>query len=97
MKSYLLLEAELEESDDFDFRLIHINPNISNQELHGIILNFVQDINDDGYNSFERENYYQIDFDALRRDFSLTLNNNLHISIIFGVSKESASKEGASE
>lgn len=79
----LLLKAEVRQGV-FEHSIVPVNLN-NPKSLHEVILNFVEDMYEQGYPDFNREHYYQIDFDKLFKDEYLVVNDNLHISLMYGV------------
>ena len=54
--------------------------------IHDHILLFVDYLySENGYSDFNPEYYYQLDFDKLFKDESVVLNDNLHISLMYGI------------
>lgn len=83
MNTYVLVEAEIRQGV-YEHSIVPVNLN-NPKSLHEVILNFVEDMYEQGYPDFNREHYYQIDFDKLFKDEYIVVNDNLHISLMYGV------------
>lgn len=83
MNTFMLVEAEIRQGV-YEHSIVPVNLN-NPKSLHEVILNFVEDMYEQGYPDFNREHYYQIDFDKLFKDEYLVVNDNLHISLMYGV------------
>lgn len=85
MNTFMLVEAEIRQGV-YEHSIVPVNLN-NPKSVHEVILNFVEDMYEQGYPDFNREHYYQIDFNKLFEDEYLVVNDNLHISLMYGVGK----------
>ena len=84
MNTYILLEAETR-LGVFEHDIVPVNIN-NPKSIHDQILLFVDNLYCElGYSDFNPEYYYQIDFDKLFDEEKIVVNDNLHISLIYGV------------
>ena len=83
MNTYVLLEAEIRQGV-FEHSIVPVDLN-NPKSIHEAVLLFVDDLySEEGYFDFNPE-YYQLDFDSLFKDESVILNDNLHISLMYGI------------
>ena len=84
MNTYMLLEAQVR-LGVFEHSIVPVDLNNS-KSMHDQILLFVDDLYcEQGYSELAPEHYYQIDFDKLFSDESVIVNDNLHISLMYGI------------
>ena len=85
MNTYVLLVAELG-LGVFEHSIVPVDLN-NLKSIHEAVLLFVDDLySEGGYSDFNPEYYYyQLDFDSLFKDESVILNDNLHISLMYGI------------
>ena len=84
MNTYMLLEAETRQGV-FEHSIVPVDFN-NPKSIHDQILLFVDDLYCEmGYSDFNPEYYYQLDFDKLFSDESVIVNDNLHISLMYGI------------
>ena len=89
MNTYILLEAETRQGV-FEHSIVPVDFN-NPKAIHDRILLFVDDLYCEqgdckqGYSDFNPEYYYQIDFDKLFEEEQIVVNDNLHISLMYGV------------
>lgn len=80
----LLLRAETR-LGVFEHSIVPVDLN-NPKSIHDQILLFADDLYcEQGYSDFNPEYYYQIDFDKLFEEEKIVVNDNLHISIMYGV------------
>lgn len=80
----LLLEAETR-LGVFEHSIVPVDLN-NPKSIHDQILLFADDLYCElGYSDFNPEYYYQIDFDKLFDEEQIVVNDNLHISLMYGV------------
>ena len=83
MNTYVLLEAEVG-LGVFEHSIVPVDLN-NPKSIHEAVLLFVDDLySEEGYFDFNPE-YYQLDFDSLFKDESVILNDNLYISLMYGI------------
>ena len=83
MNTYVMLEAEVRQGV-FEHSIVPVDFN-NQKSIHEAVLLFVDDLySEEGYSDFNPE-YYQLDFDKLFKDESVVLNDNLHISLMYGI------------
>jgi len=83
MNTYMLLEAETRQGV-FEHSIVPVDFN-NPKSMHNQILLFVADLyGDQGYSDFKPEYYYQIDFDKMFDKGQIVVNDNLHISLMYG-------------
>ena len=84
MNTYVLLEAEVG-LGVFEHSIVPVDLN-NPKSIHEAVLLFVDDLySEGGYSDFNPEYYYQLDFDSLSKYESVILNDNLHISLMYGI------------
>lgn len=84
MNTYMLLGAETR-LGVFEHDIVPVNIN-NPKSIHNQILLFVDNLYcEQGYSDFNLEYYYQIDFDKLFDEEQIVVNDNLHISLMYGV------------
>ena len=84
MNTYMLLEAQVR-LGVFEHSIVPVDFN-NPKSMHDQILLFADDLYcEQGYSDFNPEHYYQIDFDKLFNEEYLVVNDNLHISLMYGV------------
>ena len=84
MNTYVLLEAEVG-LGVFEHSIVPVDLN-NPKSIHEAVLLFVDDLySEGGYSDFNPEHYYQLDFDSLSKYESVILNDNLHISLLYGI------------
>ena len=89
MNTYMLLEAEVRQGV-FEHSIVPVDLN-NPKSIHEAVLLFADDLyceqgdRKQGYSDFDPEYYYQIDFDKLFDEEYLVVNDNLHISLMYGV------------
>ena len=84
MNTYVLLEAEVRQGV-FEHSIVPVDLN-NPKSIHEAVLLFVDDLySEDGYFNFNPEYYYQLDFDNLFTEESIIVNDNLHISLMYGI------------
>lgn len=84
MNTYMLLGAETR-LGVFEHDIVPVNIN-NPKSIHNQILLFVDNLYcEQGCSDFNPEYYYQIDFDKLFDEEKIVVNDNLHISLIYGV------------
>lgn len=84
MNTYMLVQAETR-LGVFEHDIIPVNIN-NPKSIHEQILLFVDNLYcEQGYSDFNPEYYYQIDFDKLFDEEKIVVNDNLHISLMYGV------------
>ena len=80
----LLLKAEVRQGV-FEHSIVPVDLN-NPKSIHEAVLLFVDDLySEEGYFDFNPEYYYQLDFDSLFKDESVILNDNLYISLMYGI------------
>ena len=80
----LLLKAEVRQGV-FEHSIVPVDLN-NPKSIHEAVLLFVDDLySEEGYSDFNPEYYYQLDFDKLFSDESVVVNDNLHISLMYGI------------
>lgn len=80
----LLLEAETR-LGAFEHDIVPVNLN-NPKSIHDQILLFVDNLYcEQGHSDFNPKYYYQIDFDKLFDEEQIVVNDNLHISLMYGV------------
>lgn len=84
MNTYVLLEAEVRQGV-FEHSIVPVDLN-NPKSIHEAVLLFVDDLySEEGYSDFNPEYYYHLDFDKLFADESVVMNDNLHISLMYGI------------
>lgn len=84
MNTYMLVEAQVR-LGVFEHSIVPVDLN-NPKSMHDQILLFVDDLYcEQGYSDFNPEYYYQINFDKLFDEEYLVVNDNLHISLMYGV------------
>ena len=84
MNTFMLVEAEVRQGV-FEHSIVPVDLN-NPKSIHDQILLFVDDLySEGGYSDFNPEHYYQLDFDSLSKYESVILNDNLHISLLYGI------------
>ena len=84
MNTYVLLEAEIRQGV-FEHSIVPVDLN-NPKSIHEAVLLFVDDLySEEGYFDFNPEYYYQLDFDNLFTEESIIVNDNLHISLMYGI------------
>lgn len=84
MNTYMLVEAQVR-LGVFEHSIVPVDLN-NPKSMHDQILLFADDLYcEQGYSDFNPEYYYQIDFDKLFDKEYLVVNDNLHISLMYGV------------
>ena len=84
MNTFMLVEAEVRQGV-FEHSIVPVDLN-NHKSMHDQILLFVDYLySEEGYSDFNLEYYYQLDFDKLFKDESVVLNDNLHISLMYGI------------
>ena len=85
MNTYMLLEAQVR-LGVFEHSIVPVDFN-NPKSIHDQILLFADDLYCElGYSDFNHEHYYyQIDFDKLFNEEQIVVNDNLHISLMYGV------------
>lgn len=84
MNTYVLMEAELRQGV-FEHSIVPVDFN-NPKSIHDQILLFVDDLySEEGYSDFNPEYYYQLYFDKLFTEDSIVVNDNLHISLMYGI------------
>ena len=84
MNTYVLLEAGVG-LGVFEHSIVPVDLN-NPKSIHEAVLLFVDDLySEGGYSDFNPEYYYQLDFDSLSKYESVILNDNLHISLLYGI------------
>lgn len=89
MNTFILMEAEIRQGV-FEHSIVPVD--FSNPEsMHDRILLFVEGLYyrqgdcKQGYSDFDPEYYYQIDFDKLFDEEQIVVNDNLYISLMYGI------------
>lgn len=84
MNTYVLLRAEVRQGV-FEHSIVPVDLN-NPKSIHDAVLLFADDLySEEGYSDFNPEYYYQLDFDKLFSDESVVVNDNLHISLMYGI------------
>lgn len=84
MNTYVLLEAEVR-LGIFEHSIVPVDLN-NPKSIHEAVLLFTDDLySEDGYFDFNPEYYYQLDFDKLFTEETIIVNDNLHISLMYGI------------
>ena len=84
MNTFMLVEAEVRQGV-FEHSIVPVDLN-NPKSIHEAVLLFVDDLySEEGYFDFNPEYYYQLDFDSLFKDESVILNDNLYISLMYGI------------
>jgi hypothetical protein len=84
MNTYIQLKAEVRQGV-FEHSIVPVDLN-NPKSIHEAVLLFVDDLySEDGYYDFNPEYYYQLDFDKLFTNESIIVNDNLHISLMYGI------------
>ena len=84
MNTYVLLEAEVRQGV-FEHSIVPVDLN-NPKSIHEAVLLFADDLySEEGYFDFNTEYYYQLDFDNLFTEESIIVNDNLHISLMYGI------------
>ena len=84
MNTFMLVEAEVRQGV-FEHSIVPVDLN-NPKSIHDQILLFVDDLySEEDYSDFNPEYYYQLDFDKLFKDESIVVNDNLHISLMYGI------------
>jgi hypothetical protein len=84
MNTYIQLKAEVRQGV-FEHSIVPVDLN-NPKSIHEAVLLFVDDLySEDGYYDFNPEYYYQLDFDKLFTNESIVVNDNLHISLMYGI------------
>ena len=82
MKVYLLLEY-ITGTGDVQHEFINVTSR-TEQEKQTLINNFIADLCDDGHQGFKGKDY-TVDFSTFEIADTVTINGNLHVSLIYGV------------
>ena len=84
MNTYILVEAETRQGV-FEHSIVPVDLN-NPKSIHEAVLLFADDLySEEGYSDFNPEYYYELDFDKLFTEESIVVNDNLHISLIYGI------------
>lgn len=84
MNTYVLMEAELRQGV-FEHSIVPVDLN-NPKSIHEAVLLFTDDLySEEGYFDFNPEYYYQLDFDKLFKEESIIVNDNLYISLMYGI------------
>ena len=84
MNTFMLVEAEVRQGV-FEHSIVPVDLN-NPKSIHDQILLFVDDLySEEDYSDFNPEYYYQLDLDKLFKDESIVVNDNLHISLMYGI------------
>ena len=84
MNTYVLVEAEIRQGV-FEHSIVPVDFN-NPKSIHEAVLLFADDLySEEGYSDFNPEYYYQLDFDKLFTEDSIVVNDNLHISLMYGI------------
>ena len=83
MNTYVLLEAK----GEWGISLFTYPINLNNpRSISEAVLLFTHNLYaEHNCSDFNPEYYYQLDFDSLFKDESVILNDNLHISLMYGI------------
>lgn len=84
MNTYIMIRAEVRQGV-FEHSIVPVNLN-NPKSIHDQVLLFVDDLYCEGYSDFAPEYYYQIDFNKLFDEGKVVVNDNLYISLMYGVS-----------
>ena len=84
MNTYVLAKAEVRQGV-FEHSIVPVDLN-NPKSIHEAVLLFVDDLySEGGYSDFNPEYYYQLDFEKLFSDESVIVNDNLHVSLMYGI------------
>ena len=84
MNTYVFLEGEVRQGV-FEHSIVPVDLN-NPKSIHEAVLLFADDLySEEGYFDFNPEYYYQLDFDNLFTEESIIVNDNLHISLMYGI------------
>ena len=84
MNTYVLVEAEIRQGV-FEHSIVPVDFN-NPKSIHEAVLLFVDDLySEGGYSDFNPKYYYQLDFEKLFSDESVIVNDNLHVSLMYGI------------
>lgn len=83
MNTYIQLRAEVRQGV-FEHTIVMVDFN-DYRSISEAVLNLVEDMYEQGYSEFNREYYYNIDFDSLFKDGSLVVNGNLYINLLYSI------------
>ena len=84
MNTYIMVKAETRQGV-FEHSIVPVDFN-NPKSINDQILLFVDDLYcEQGYSELAPEYYYQIDFDKLFDDEQIVVNDNLHISLMYGI------------
>ena len=84
MNTYVMVKAEVRQGV-FEHSIVPVDLN-NPKSSHDAVLLFVDDLySEEGYSDFNPEYYYQLDFEKLFSDESVVVNDNLHISLMYGI------------
>ena len=84
MNTYVFLEGEVRQGV-FEHSIVPVDLN-SPKSIHEAVLLFADDLySEEGYSDFNPEYYYQLDFEKLFSDESVIVNDNLHVSLMYGI------------
>ena len=84
MNTFMLVEAEVQQGV-FEHSIVPVDLN-NPKSIHEAVLLFADDLySEEDYFDFNPEYYYQLDFDKLFSDESVIMNDNLHISLMYGI------------
>ena len=84
MNTFMLVEAEVRQGV-FEHSIVPVDLN-NPKSIHEAVLLFADDLySERGYSNFNPEYYYQLDFDKLFSDESVIVNDNLHVSLMYGI------------
>lgn len=83
MNTYIKLKAEVRQGV-FEHTIVMVDFN-DYSSISEAVLNLVEDMYEQGYSEFNREYYYNIDFDSLFKDGSLVVNRNLYIDLLYSI------------
>lgn len=83
MNTHIQLKAEVRQGV-FEHTIVVVDFN-DYRSISEAVLNLVEDMYEQGYSEFNREYYYNIDFDSLFKDGSLVVNGNLYIDLLYSI------------
>lgn len=84
MNTYIMVKGETRQGV-FEHSIVPVDFN-NPKSIHDQILLFVDDLYcEQGYSELAPEYYYQIDFDKLFDEEQIVVNDNLHISLMYGI------------
>ena len=84
MNTFMLVEGEVRQGV-FEHSIVPVDLN-NPKAIHKAVLLFVDDLySEGGYSDFNPEYYYQLDFEKLFSDESVIVNDNLHVSLMYGI------------